>query len=121
MSAAVVASSSQRSFSAWPAWPFTQTNFTVWGSLAASSRFHRSTFFTGCFWEFFHPRFSQPATQFWLKAFTRYCESEYTVTVQGRFKASRPTMQPSSSMRLLVVQEKPAENSFSCTAPEGAV
>ncbi len=120
MSAAAVARASQRSFSAWPAWPFTHTNFTVWGSLAASSRFHKSTFFTGCLLAFFQPRLSQPATQFWLKAFTRYWESEYTVTVQGRRRASRPTMQPSSSMRLLVVQEKPSESSFSCTAPEGA-
>ncbi len=48
-SAAVVASSSQRSLRSWPACPFTHTKLTSCGAMAASSRFHRSTFFTGCF------------------------------------------------------------------------
>ena len=80
-------------------------------------RFHRSEFFTGCFCEFFHPRLSQPSTQCWLNAFTRYWESEYNVTWQGRLSASRATMAPSSSMRLFVVQRYPCENSRSCTPP----
>lgn len=70
-----MASWSHRSFSGWPACPFTHTNETSCGSFAASRRFHRSTFFTGCFCEFFQPRLSQPSIQWSLNAFTTYCES----------------------------------------------
>ena len=41
------ASSSARSLRSWPAWPLTQCQCTVWWASAASSRCHRSTFFTG--------------------------------------------------------------------------
>lgn len=44
-------SSSQRSFSGWPAWPFTHSHLILCWPSAASSRCQRSTFFTG---------FSQP-------------------------------------------------------------
>src|SRR3989338_3630495 len=41
------ASSSARSFSGWPAWPFTQCSVTLWRFRASSSACQSSTFLTG--------------------------------------------------------------------------
>ena len=95
---------SQRSFSGWPAWPLTHCQLTSWGSTAAKRRFQRSTFLTGCLLAVLQPRLIQPEIQCCLKALTTYWESVTMVTVQGRRSASRPTMAPMSSMRLLVVR-----------------
>ncbi len=101
--AAVVASSSQRSLSSWPAWPLTQMNSTLCLLFAVSRRSHRSRFLTGCLLAVFQPRFFHPSIQCLLKALTTYCESEWTSTSQGRLSASSATMTAMSSMRLLVV------------------
>jgi hypothetical protein len=57
------ASSSALSFSAWPAWPFTQCQRTSWRVRAASSACHNSAFLTGCLAAVFQPFFFQPAIQ----------------------------------------------------------
>jgi hypothetical protein len=72
--------------------------------MAASRRFHRSTFFTGCFCEVFQPRRIQPSIQWSLKAFTTYWESECSSTLHGLVSASSAAIAPMSSMRLFVVR-----------------
>ena len=54
------ASSSARSFSAWPACPRTQCQWTSWRVRAASRRCHSSTFLTGFLSAVFQPRCFQP-------------------------------------------------------------
>ena len=57
------ASSSARSFSGWPAWPFTQCQVTLWRFRASSSACHSSAFFTGFLAAVFQPLRFQPSIQ----------------------------------------------------------
>ncbi len=57
------ASSSARSFSGWPAWPLIHFQVTLWRACAASSRCHRSTFYTGLRSAVFQPLRFQPWIQ----------------------------------------------------------
>ena len=70
-SAAVVASSSHRSFCGWPSCPFTQINVILCGFAASKSLFQRSMFLTGSFFPRFQPFRIQLSIQRWLKASTR--------------------------------------------------
>ena len=54
------ASSSARSFSGWPSWPFTQCHEISCRLIASSSACHNSTFFTGFLSAVFQPFFFQP-------------------------------------------------------------
>src|SRR3712207_8424043 len=51
-----LASASARSFSGWPACPFTQRQATWWRRRASSRRRQRSSFFTGFLSAVFQPR-----------------------------------------------------------------
>ena len=72
---------------------------------------------------FFQPFFCQPYTHPLVTASTRYLLSLVRMTRQGCFRALKPSMAASSSMRLLVVIGSPPESSFSIplyrkTAPQ---
>ena len=112
-SAAEVARASHFSFSGWPACPFTQMNFTWWGSFAFNRRFQRSIFLTGPLFPLFHPFATQLSIQCWLNASVRYLESEYNSTWHGLFNAYSPTIAAISSIRLLVVRTYPPDIVFS--------
>ena len=74
-------------------------------------------FLTGFLSAPFQPRACQPSIQRLLKAFTTYCESEWTSTAHGRLRASSAAMGAMSSMRLLVVRRYPQLSSLRCSSP----
>ena len=78
---------SQRSLYSLSACPLTQTNSTSCLFFASSSLLQRSVFLTGSFPLLFQPFRIHPSIHFSLKAFTRYCESEYSLTRHGFIKA----------------------------------
>lgn len=121
--APLTASWSARSFSGWPACPFTQNHCTSWGFTASSSRRHRSAFFTGCFADVCHPLLFHLGSHCMIP-FRTYVESVYIATTDGRVRLSNATIGAINSMRLLVVTPGSAPySSFSClpylsTAPQ---
>ena len=68
------ARASARSFSGWPEWPRTQCHSTSWAAASASSRCHRSWFFTGLRSAVRQSRRFQSGIQVVMPSRT-YCES----------------------------------------------
>src|SRR4051812_33640631 len=106
------ASSSAFSFPGFPSCPLTHTHSILWLSTNASSRCHRSTFFTGFLSTVRQPRFFQSWIQTEIPLCT-YLESVCNRTVQLRFRLLSAWITAINSIRLFVVSASPPQNSFS--------
>src|ERR1700733_12783101 len=80
---AATASSSQRSFSGFPAWPFVHRNSMLCSCSKGKSLCHKSMFFTGCLSALRQPFFCQLTSHFFSIASTTYFELETIVTSHG--------------------------------------
>ena len=76
---------SARSFSGWPAWPFTQCHCTWCRPAAASRRRHRSAFLTGCLPAVYQPLLFHRGSHFVMPSRT-YVLSVCTRTTAGRVR-----------------------------------
>jgi hypothetical protein len=84
----------------------TQRQSTSWRRRAASSRFQRSSFFTGFLSAVSQPRRFQPWIHSWMPFWT-YWLSVCSSILQGRVSASSAWIAAISSIRLLVVLRSP--------------
>src|SRR5690606_23745509 len=107
------ASSSARSLSSSPLWPFTQCQEMSWRLVASSKACQSSTFFTGFLSAVFQPLRFQPWIQPWTP-FLTYWLSVWISTLQGRVRALSASMAAVSSILLLVVSGAPPFNSLRC-------
>ncbi len=80
--------------------------------MAASSRFHRSSFFTGLLSAVFQPRCFHRGSHLVMPS-CRYMLSVWMTISTGRFSDSSAAIAAISSMRLLVVWAAPPQSSFS--------
>ena len=104
---------SHLSFSGCPAWPCTQTNFTVCRSSSASSSSHKSTLSAGAPSDLCQPFLFQLLTHPLVTESTKYFESLVRVTSHGTFNFCRARIAAVSSIRLFVVSFSPPLSSIS--------
>ena len=105
---------SQSSFSACPAWPFSQLAFTLWTLKSSLNSIHNSLFFTGFFSEF-SQRFFCHFSSHSLMPFTTYELSVKSCTSQGSFNAFKAFITAFSSIWLFVVFAWAPLAFFSCS------
>jgi hypothetical protein len=79
-----------------------------------SSSCHRSLLSTGCLEAVLQPFFFHFRVHFPLKESNTYFESENILSRHGSLKVSKALIKAVNSIRLLVVQRKPALSSLRC-------